>query len=62
MREKTLIQIETLLYSWACGQLSNQSLKNEIARYGLYIDLRQPDLGNWMEVYDSEGNIYSVEF
>lgn len=45
-----------ILYDWACGKTETHKAKILCEKLGFQIDFRQPDRGDWMEVYDTENN------
>ena len=54
--------VEDYAYDWACGLHTDKAFKAELAEYGYSIDLRQADIGNWLEVVEiATGTYYNIE-
>jgi hypothetical protein len=45
---------ESVLHQWACGGLDTPRCKSLLAGLGYEVDFRQPDLGAYVEAWDSE--------
>jgi hypothetical protein len=51
---------ESALYNWACGNFTTKNVKHHCEALGFTIDFRQPDAGDWMEAFYSDGSAITL--